>query len=58
MKLKDKMNKKETQRMVTILASSFFNVGTWNVTEKASQMPIESKKPTSLVVPSTRSFFP
>lgn len=42
----------------TFLASSVFRVGTWYVTEKASQRPIESKKDTSLVVPITRTFFP
>lgn len=42
----------------TFFASSLLNVGTLSVTEKASQNPIDSKKPSSLVVPITMSFFP
>jgi len=48
----------EEDNSFTFFASSFCSVGTEWVTEKQSEIPTDSKKVTSLVVPKTRSFFP
>jgi hypothetical protein len=55
---KTQQRKYKFECFITFLASSFFSLGTWYITEKTSHIPIDSKKLTSLVVPITSKFFP